>query len=145
MIRQTEGDGQRTSRQKEGEIDKYETEVSNGSWREEDGVRLQMSARWVFFFSFYRNNGLFPLHQSHQSKTAPFTLSFLYAWWPLCKWGKGKWRHKSWEYDDENGWKWLCWCFCFFCKTLLALLCNHDYLYRLVWCTNWLHCASGIL
>lgn len=52
MIRQTEGDGQRTSRQKEGEIDKYETEVSNGSWREEDGVRLQMSARWGFFLQF---------------------------------------------------------------------------------------------
>lgn len=37
MIRQMEGDGQRKSRQKEGEIDKQETEESNGSRREERG------------------------------------------------------------------------------------------------------------
>lgn len=45
MIRQTEGDGRRKSRQKEGEIDKYEAEEQNGSRRERRGVRLQMSAR----------------------------------------------------------------------------------------------------
>ncbi len=69
-------DGERADRTRERLISRRQkSQMDRGERaREEGGVRLQMSAR--VFFSFDQNNDLFPLHQSHQSETAPFTLSF---------------------------------------------------------------------
>lgn len=131
MIRQTEGDGQRTSRQKEGEIDKYETEDSNGSWREEDGVRLQMSARCFFFSSvFIGITASFHYTNHIRAKQLPLPCLFCMHDDLFVNEEQG---NESTNLENmmmkmvENDYADV-----FFCKTLLAPLCNHDYLYRLV-------------
>lgn len=78
MIRQT--DGQRTSRLKEGEIDKYETVDSNGSRKEEAGANV---SKVGVFLAFIRITAFFHYTNHIRAKQLPLPRLFVCTMTPL--------------------------------------------------------------